>query len=146
MNKPPPIRSMDARFDEEGFEAVKSDIDTLSVSVASTSDVIRLNGPTRVQVPVSGVAQVYMVSDTATAGSSIIDYHVIKCLRCGQDEGGRAVDTQQAELPAYSVRYLGTFTVGADDVLALSLVVTGAPTPTLTIDNLTMRVDLTPQE
>lgn len=143
MSKPPPIRSADAVFDADGFETVKADITTLALASAQGTTVY-LGGPTRVQVPLPGVADVYVVSDTATAGSTGAAYHVVRCLRCGQDSSGRKVDTRQAELPAYSLRFLGQFTVGQGDVLALSLVVTGAPVPTLTLDNLTMRVDLTP--
>lgn len=143
MSKPPPIRSSDAALDVDGFETVKADINTLALAIAQPTT-LYLGGPTRMQVPVPGIADVYLVSNLSTAGSTGVNYHIVRCLRSGQDSSGRKVDTRQAELPAYSIRFLGQFTVGQGDILALSLVVTGAPVPTLTLDNLTMRVDLTP--
>lgn len=143
MSKPPPIRSQDAPFDDVGWETVKADITTLSLAVQG-STVLYLTGSDRNHMPVDGIAQVYMTSNTATAGSTGAAYHVIKCLRSGQDTSGRLIDTRQAELPAYTQRFLGTFQVGAGDTLALSLVVTGAPAPTLTTANLCMLVALTP--
>lgn len=143
MSKPPPIRSQDATFDAGGFETVKADVITLSLALRVVP-VTHLSSESRVCVPFGGVAAVYVITNTSTGGSTGANYHTIKCLRSGADESGRKVDTRQGEFLAYRVEYLGTFTVGPNDELALSLVVTGAPAPTLTTANLTMRVELTP--
>lgn len=123
------------------IRALQSDMQTVG-RFLNTSTTIALTG-SRVVVPQAGALDVYIVADTATASSSGVNYHLIKALRSGQDEG-RTYDTRTLELPAYSLVYLGTFNVGAGDLIKVSLTVTGAPAPTLSLDNITLLCSLTP--
>jgi len=139
-----PLTSLNAPFDAAGFESVKADLQMLALQ-DEVAAYLHLSGPNRVLVPLAGSAFVYAVTDTATASSGAGDNHVLKCLRSGQDESGLSQSSVNAEYIAYREMYLGRFDVGQGDVLKLSLTVTGAPSPTLTADNFTMRVALRPR-
>lgn len=125
---------------QRAIEALQSDVQAIGRRL-NQSALIYLSG-NRLVMPQGGAADVYVVSDTATAGSTNTDYQVFKVLRSGQDEG-KGYDARNVELPAYSLVYLGTLTVGTGDVLKLSITTTGAPSPTLTVDNLTLLCSLT---
>jgi hypothetical protein len=140
-NKSPIGSSGLAKTDPRLLDALKLDVETLGRQL-NTASTIFLSGP-RVVMPKSGSVVVRAVSNTATAGSTGLAYHVFKVLRSGQDEG-RSYDTRNFELAAYSLAYFGTLKVGTGDVLTVSVAVTGAPSPTLTSDNFTLSCELTP--
>lgn len=142
MNRPnPPLRSADARFDADGFESVKSDLQLLAASSAQRV-AVRYGGGDRILVGVAGMAQVWAVSDTATAGSTGVAYHVVTLLRNGQSETGRQEDTRNGEIAQYSQLFLGQLTVSPGDVLRVNVAVTGAPVPTLSVANFSLRCDI----
>jgi len=93
--------------------------------------------------PIAGQAEVWAVSDTATAGSTGIAYHVLTLYRNGAAAVTQTYDTRQTEVPKYlGGAYLGQTSVAVGDVLSLNLAVTGAPAPTLTTANFSLLLKL----
>jgi len=135
---------MNTSADENGHQAVIADLLNLSQYLADSS-AISLQGPDRICCTQAGRVRVYAVSDTATAGSSGVAYHIVKILRNGQDETGVGLDTRVAEIAAYTTYSLGSLAVSAGTVLKVSVSVTGAPAPTLSTANFSLRCDLTPR-
>lgn len=122
------------------IEALQADVASIgrTLNAAATIPLTAL----RVVVPQSGSVAVYCVSDSTTV-STVGNYHVLKVLRSGQDEG-KSYDTRNAELPAYTRIYFGTFSCCTGDLLTVSVTVTGAPVPLLSSDNICLSCELTP--
>lgn len=137
-----PGRHFDQKDPSGWVDAVRQDMRNLGKAVGSAP--LYLSGP-RVIVPLQGLSQitanVWAVTDTATAGSDGSNFHTLAAMRSGNL--GNAIDSSAAEFPAYGPMWLGEFPVGFGDLLALSLVVTGAPVPVLTLDNFTVLAILT---
>ncbi len=143
MTAPSPLVSQSARFDAEGFELVKADIRSTSQLLASSATVY-LSGSDRIQIPLQGRARFWCVSDTATAGSTGIAYHILSLLRNGQSEAVVTVDTRNAEIAQYGANYLGEIQVSQDSFCRLNVAVTGVPAPTLSAANFSLRCELEP--
>jgi hypothetical protein len=141
-------RSVSLQIDPEKpaplIDALQQDMRTLSRVINAQASVY-LTG-SRCVVPVSGTIKAYVISDTATAGSTGIAYHTVVVTRSGQSEGQLSIDTRNAEISAYKPLYCGTFNVGVGDLMSMTLAVTGAPAPTLTAANLNLLCVLTPTE
>lgn len=140
-----PVRSHDATFDAVGFELVKSDIQALAGATAVLAGAaIPLTGAERVMMPVAGSCAVWAVSDTATV-STVGNLHTVRAQRGGQNDGSIVISTLDAELLAFVPFFLGSIEVGAMDQVRVSVTVTGAPSPTLSIANFTILCYLTPR-
>jgi hypothetical protein len=127
------------------LELIQQDLRDLA-RIVNTSQKVYLTAPDRIAIPLPGVATVYLLTDTATASSTNVDYHTIVAKRSGQAEGQVSIDTRLTEMSAFKPLYCGTFEVGQGDVLSYTLTVGGAPVPTLTASNLTMLCVLTALE
>ncbi len=139
----PPLQSQSAKFDEPGFEAVKADLQQISTVVGQAASIPLVAGD-RFLVPLTGVAQFWTSSNTATV-SSAANYHTITCLRSGQSETGISLVTSANELVAYQEYYMGELNVSQGNTIAVSVTVTGAPVPTLSSANFSLRCQLTPR-
>lgn len=140
----PPLQSQSAKFDADGFEAVKADMQQLSVLVRQETTIPIAAGD-RFLVPRTGTAQFWVSSDTATVSSAAL-YHTITCLRSGQSETGISLVTTANELVAYQEYFMGEIPVSQGNTIKVSVVVTGAPVPTLSSDNFSLRCELTPAQ
>lgn len=140
----PPLQSQSAQFDEEGFEAVKADMQTLSV-LATQDNTIHIAAGDRFLVPRTGTAQLFMSVNLATVSSSTA-YHTITCVRSGQFETGISLVTTANELVAYQEYFMGEIPVSQGNTIAVSVAVTGAPSPTLSSANFSLRCKLTPTQ
>lgn len=138
------VNSQDPDAIPQSLTQVRHDLQTLSFSVQKLLGATRFGGWARVSVPVAGQCRVWASTDTATAGSSGVNYHIINGTRQGQAEQAYQVDTRQGELAAYTECFLGEFACGQGDVLAIKVTVTGAPAPTLAQTNFTLRCELKP--
>ena len=138
----PPLQSQSAKFDAEGFEAVKADLQNLSV-LAGQEATIDIAAGDRFLVPQTGTAQFWTSSNTATV-STATAYHTITCLRSGQSETGISLVTSANELVAYQEVFMGEIPVSQGNTIEVSVAVTGAPSPTLSSANFSLRCKLTP--
>ncbi len=143
-NNLPPLQSQSAKFDAEGFEAVKADLQQLSVLVRQDT-AIPIAAGDRFLCPRTGIAQFWVSSDTATV-STATAYHTVTCLRSGQSETGISLVTTANELVAYQEYFMGEIPVSQGNTIAVSVAVTGAPVPTLSRDNFSLRCELTPTQ
>lgn len=123
---------------------IRQDLQTMTFVIQKQLGLTRFGGWARVSVPVAGPVRVYASSGRATAGSSGIAYHIINATRQGQAEQAYQIDTRQGELAAYTEAFLGEFQCGQGDVLRINVAVTGAPAPTLTEADFTLRCELKP--
>lgn len=97
------------------------------------------SGSYRAVAETAGIARVWAISDTATAGSTGVDYHTLAITRNGVAPVTTTYDTRRTEIPRYlGGVYLGEITVSQGDVLAVSVTVGGAPAPTLTTANFSL--------
>lgn len=142
LNSLPPLQSQSAKFDEPGFEAVKADLQQIS-TVVGQSAAISIAAGDRFLVPRTGTAQFWVSSNTATV-STAANYHTITCLRSGQAETGISLVTTANELVAYQEYFMGEIPVSQGNTIETSVVVTGAPVPTLSSANFSLRCELTP--
>ena len=140
----PPLQSQSAKFDAEGFEAVKADLQNLSV-LTGQETTIDIAAGDRFLMPQTGTAQFWASSNTATV-SSPGNYHTITCLRSGQSETGISLVTTDNELVAYQEYFMGEIPVSQGNMIETSVVVTGAPAPTLSSANFSLRCKLTPKQ
>jgi len=142
-------RSTSGKADKDNpqpmLELIQQDLRDLARVVNAASKVY-LTAPDRIATPMAGSADVYVLTNTATAGSGVGAYHTIALSRSGQADGQISIDTRNAEMSAYRAYYLGTVQVGLGDILSYTLSVTGAPAPTLTASNLTLLCILTATE
>ncbi len=143
-NSLPPLQSQSAKFDEPGFEAVKADLQQLSTLVGQATSIDIAAGD-RFLVPQTGTAQFWASSDTSTV-STATAYHTITCLRSGQSETGISLVTSANELVAYQEYFMGEIPVSQGNTVAVSVTVTGAPVPTLSSANFSLRCKLTPTQ
>lgn len=140
----PSLQSQSAKFDADGFTAVKADLQQLSVQVGQGTS-IPIAAGSRFLVPRTGTAQFWVSSDTATV-SSASAYHTITCLRSGQSETGISLVTSANELVAYQEYFMGEIPVSQGNTVAVSVSVTGSPAPTLSSANFSLRCELTPTQ
>ncbi len=143
-NNLPPLQSQGAQFDEAGFSAVKADLQQLSVLVRQDA-ALSIAASDRFLVPRTGTAQFWVSSDTATVSSAAI-YHTVTCLRSGQSETGISLLTNANELVAYKEYFMGEIPVSQGNTIKVSVTVTGAPVPTLSSANFSLRCELTPTQ
>lgn len=136
------LQSTASQFDAAGFEAVKTDLQHLALNVPSA--IIRLAGADRFDCPVAGSATVYCVSDTATVGDNGTNYHTVSILKSGGSPGTSTSTKLGTQIGQYQELTLGTFPVSRGNLLKLSVAVTGAPTPTLSVANFALRCDINP--
>lgn len=136
-----PSRHFDPDQPHDWVDAIRQDVRNLGKSVGSQP--LYLTGK-RVVVPLQGTSQitanVYAVSDTATVSSGG-NFHTLAATRSGV--AGNSIVSSAAEFAAYKPMWLGAFSVGFGDLLALSLTVTGSPSPVLTLENFTVLAILT---
>jgi hypothetical protein len=142
-------------------EAEQSDLNKrISVNVALIrDDVVRIgsalnqnqpvtvtSGSQRAICPQSGVCTITLLTDTATAGSTGVNYHTFQAFRNGLAiSGGQftVVTAASREVAAYGTgTFIGQLPLAENDVISLSVVVTGAPAPALTVANLMVRLSL----
>lgn len=150
QNDLPPLQSQDAVFDPENpswLEDLKADLNTISI-MARREDTIHLSAGNRLIIPEDGTADIFTACDTATVSSSTA-YHTITCLRSGQNitgitDNANSLLTTSNELVAYQEYFMGTVPVSQGNVIAINVAVTGAPSPTLSSDNFSLRCKLTP--
>jgi len=115
---------------------VRDDIQRLAGQVTKSVTANLGSGNHRLTATLPGIARVFAISDTATAGSTGANYHTLSLLRNGLAPITLTYDTRRVEVPKYlGGCYLGEIPVTSGDILALNLVVTGAPAPTLTTAN-----------
>lgn len=139
----PPLQSQAAKFDEPGFEAVKADLQQLSTLVGQAGSISIAAGD-RFLVPRTGTAQFWLSSNTTTVSSAAL-YHTVTCLRSGQSETGISLVTTANEIVAYTEYFAGEIPVSQGNTVAVSVTVTGAPVPTLSSANFSLRCELTPR-
>ncbi len=140
----PPLQSQSAKFDAPGMEAVKADLQQLSV-LTGRSTAISIATGDRFLSPRTGTAQFWISSNTATVSSAAL-YHTVTCLRSGQAETGISLVTTANELVAYQEYFMGEIPISQGNTIAVSVVVTGAPVPTLSSANFSLRCELTPAQ
>lgn len=144
----PPLQSQGVVFDQEGCraagEAVKADLQQLSTLVGQETTIDIAAGD-RFLIPQTGIAQFWTSSNTATVSSSTA-FHTITCIRSGQFETGISLVTSANELVAYQEYFMGEIPVSQGNMIETSVVVTGAPSPTLSRDNFALRCKLTPAQ
>lgn len=140
------LQSQDTAFDASGHEAMKADLVSIVQQLNATGTVLRFSGADRLLIPVSGRARIFACSNTTTVSTGIA-YHTIKILRSGVSDGtlSSGIVTSNAELTAYVQVCLGEVNVSNGTMLELSVVATGAPAPTLTTANFTIRADVSPR-
>ena len=141
-NNLPPLQSQSAKFDEPGFEAVKADLQQLSTLVGQATSIPIAAGD-RFLCPRTGTAQFWISSNTTTVSSAAL-YHTVTCVRSGQAETGISLVTSANEIVAYQEYFMGEIPVSQGNTIAVSVAVTGAPVPTLSSDNFSLRCELTP--
>lgn len=139
----PPLQSQSAKFDAEGFDAVKADLQQLSTLVRQETTIPIAAGD-RFLVPRTGTAQFWISSNTSTVSSAAL-YHTVTCLRSGQSETGISLVTTANEIVAYQEYFMGEIPVSQGNIVSVSVAVTGAPVPTLSSDNFSLRCELTPR-
>jgi hypothetical protein len=126
-------RSSQAKLDEQGFESVKSDIQTLCRAVGTAS--VITSAQASVLAGAAGVARVYGTSRVTTTGSSGANYHLVTVKRNNTDgPEGLGIDTRATEATGYTVQYFGSFPVAFGDRLDISIATTGAPTALVAAD------------
>jgi len=128
------------------MEDVKADLQTLSI-LSRRESLIHLSAGDRLVIPVDGNANIFLTPSLATVSSST-QYHTITCLRSGQafstfTDSAVTLLTTANELVAYREYFMGTIPVSRGNVIAANVAVTGAPTPTLSSDNFSLRCELT---
>jgi len=124
----------------DALRLVRDDIQRLAGLVTKSVTVETASGNFRLPMTKTGIARTWAISDTATAGSTGAAYHTMTLLRNGVAPITLTYDTRRVEVPKYlGGVYLGETAVNAGDVLAVNLVVTGAPAPTLTTANFCLR-------
>lgn len=136
----PPLQSQDATFNEDGFEAVKTDLGNMALQIGQRT-VLHLSGAQRVAIPRAGVAKIFAQSDTATASSSSTANHVLTAMRSGQVTD-ISLDSDDNEIVAYKEYFMGEIPVSQGSLISLEVTVTGSPSPTLSNDNFTVRCEL----
>ena len=141
-NNLPPLQSQSAKFDEPGFEAVKADLQQIS-TVVGQSAAMSIAAGDRFLCPRTGTAQFWISSNTATVSSAAL-YHTVTCVRSGQAETGISLVTTANEIVAYQEYFMGEIPVSQGNTIAVSVTVTGAPVPTLSSANFSLRCELTP--
>ncbi len=140
----PPLQSQSAKFDEPGFEAVKADLQQIA-ALAQQDTTLHIAAGDRFLVPLTGTAQFWTSSDTTTVSSAAL-YHSVTCLRSGQSETGISLVTTANEIVAYQEYFMGEIPVSQGNTVKVSVTVTGAPVPTLSSDNFSLRCKLTPAQ
>ncbi len=143
INDLPPLQSQSAKFDAPGFEAVKADLQQIS-TVVGQGVALPIAAGDRFLCPATGVAQFWASSNTATV-SSVANYHTIRVLRSGQFETAISLVTTANELVAYQEVFMGEINVSQGNTIAVDVGVTGAPVPTLSSANFSLRCELTPR-
>lgn len=136
------IGGTDAGSLPQQLAQIRQDLQTITFVIQKQLAVMRFGGWARVSVPLAGPVRVFASSGRATAGSTGAAYHIINATRNGQAEQAFQIDTRQGELAAYSEIFLGEFQCGQGDVLRINVTVTGAPAPTLTEADFTLRCEL----
>jgi hypothetical protein len=127
----------------DALDQLKTDIQQLAGLTSKGETTAVSSGNFRLVVPRSGIIRVSVISDTATAGSTGAIYHTLSLRRNGVAANTQTADTRRAEVPAYlGGAYLGEAAVAAGDVISAFIVVTGAPSPTLTTANLCLSCTL----
>jgi hypothetical protein len=142
LNNLPPLQSQSANFDDHGFQAVKADLQQLS-TVLQRSTALSIAAGDRFLCPRTGTAQFWISSNTTTVSSAAL-YHTVTCLRSGQSETGISLVTNANEIVAYQEYFMGEIPVSQGNIVSVSVAVTGAPVPTLSSDNFSLRCELTP--
>lgn len=126
-------RSTQAKFDDDGFELVKSDIQALCRAVGTSS--VITSGQASVLAGANGTAKVYATSRVTTTGSTGANYHIITVKRNNTDgPDALGVDTRATEVAGYTVLFFGTFPVAFGDRLDIVVATTGAPTALVAAD------------
>ena len=153
MSAPDPVppSSQDARVDfdpggkpedlvdsiNEVVSLIRADIQRLSNRDQSRPVATFTSGNYRAVMPYAGIARCTAITDTATSSSNAFSKHNIRITKNGAFVTNTPNwSTANVELRAYGAGIsLGEVTVGAYDVLAISVVVTGGPAPTLSTSN-----------
>ncbi len=142
LNNLPPLQSQSANFDDPGFQAVKADLQQIS-TVLGQAAAIPIAAGDRFLCPRTGTAQFWTSSNTTTVSSAAL-YHTVTCLRSGQSETGISLVTTANEIVAYQEYFMGEIPVSQGNIISVSVTVTGAPVPTLSSANFSLRCELTP--
>lgn len=122
---------------------IRDDIQRLSGEGGTTKRVLT-SGNYRMVCPVAGIMDLWALSDTATAGSTGVNYHTLGSTVNGFAQVTQTYDTRRQEIPSFKGGcYLGRLSVGYGDVVVVTLIVTGAPAPTLTTANFSLLAQLT---
>jgi hypothetical protein len=127
---------------------IRDDIQRSVGSLNSNPPRIFTSGNHQLVVPVTGIADVWAISDTTTAGSVA----GVTTTRIGLSRNGLALTSGNLyqfttaagdEFASHGGgRYLNRLAVAVGDVLTLTVATTGAPAPTLTTANLMLRITL----
>ena len=144
LNNLPPLQSQSANFDDPGFQAVKADLQQIS-TIMEQSGALSIAAGDRFLFPRTGTAQFWISSNTSTVSSAAL-YHTVTCLRSGQSETGISLVTTANEIVAYQEYFMGEIPVSQGNTIAVSVTVTGAPVPTLSSANFSLRCELTPAQ
>lgn len=142
------ITSQDARVEADKLDTPEHIAEQVNAALQLVrDDLTRLSGDGSVKTVLTsgcfrlvstatGRMDVWAISDTATAGSTGAAYHTLSIKVNGLTPLAQTYDTRRQEIPAYrSGVFLGQITVGYGDVVSVTIVVTGAPAPTLTTAN-----------
>ena len=125
---------------------IRDDIVRIGASLNQTQPTVVTSGNQRAICPVSGICTIQLLLDTASAGSTGANFHTFQALRNGVAiSGGQftIVTAASREVGAYGTgTFIGQLPLAENDVISVSVTVTGAPAPALTVANLMVRLSL----
>jgi hypothetical protein len=127
---------------EDWSHQVRQDLLNLAWNAQKNQQTTHLTGTGSLSVPLAGQARFYGTPSLGFAinGSS---YWTITGTRNGQPSNtGHTINGSQVPITAYAELFLGEFTVGQGDQLAVTLTSTGSPSA-LVITNFSVRCELT---
>ena len=128
----------------DAISQLRTDLLTVTYKVQQVaSQPLNLSALTSAACPAAGSCALY-ASSTVGFALSGVNYWTITGLRQGLAEQANYKSNQADVITAYEEFFLGTFTVGAGDVMSISLASVGAPAA-LTLANITIRCELTPR-
>lgn len=121
---------------------IRDDIQRMATSVNAKPQVTYASGNHRLVCPAAGIAEIFAITDTSTAGSTGAVYNTIIAFRNGLQIFTFS-SASGAEFDAYQGgKRMGRLSVAKGDVLYLSTSGTGGPIPTLNLANLMILINL----
>lgn len=125
---------------------MRDDIQRSATSLNQNPANVFTSGNHRIVATRAGMADIWVLSDTATAGSTGATFMLIRLARNGVTQFNLPYifqSTATTEFPSYSGGvYYGKMALALGDVLTVVPFANGIPVPTLTIANFMIRISL----